>query len=189
MYPVSSFVPIVTMASTIAGTSIGTSIARVGGEPDEEEEDGREQIAQRGEHPLRVLGRPARDGDADEEGADRGRHVRPCCEAGDQQPRARAPRAAARPRPCDQTSFDTSAAVTQRDVEDERRPRRGRSRPTTVPASSPIADQQSRQHRQVERHREVLDHEQRQHHGRLAVGQSARDPAASWRPRRRTTPM
>ena len=48
---------------------------RVGREAEEHEEDGREQVAQRREHGARVLGDPAREGDAHEERADRRRHA------------------------------------------------------------------------------------------------------------------
>ena len=71
--------------------------------------------------------------------------------------------------------------VPQGDVEDDddggQRDRHRRSRPAR--GSTPISER--REHRQVERHREVLDHEHGEDDRRLAVRQAAEVARGAWR--------
>ena len=63
--PVNTFVAAVTAASASAAGSIGTRVGGVHGKPDGEEEDRREQIAQRAQHGAGAVGRLAGQGEPD----------------------------------------------------------------------------------------------------------------------------
>ncbi len=154
----------------IAGHQHRHEVGGVGREPEEQEEHRGEQIAQRREHALRVLGGRARDRDPDQERAHRRGDVRPRGEPGDQEREAehRQQQHVGFLRPHQPRH---ELAVAQGHVEDQDH-RRQRDHDRDDAGAEVHADQERGQHRQVEGHREVFDHEDRQHDGRLAVRQA-----------------
>ncbi len=140
---------------------------RVGLQPEEHEEHRGEQVAQRDQQRPGLVGELARQGDADQERADRGRHLQLLGHARHQQGEAHH---------LQQQHLGVGAgherldepAVAQRDQQDHADGGQ-RDRDGDRAAQEADAGQDRGEDRQVQRHREVFEDQQRQHHGGLAV--------------------
>ncbi|GAA3210906.1 hypothetical protein GCM10020256_09360 [Streptomyces thermocoprophilus] len=146
-------------------------VGGVGGQAEEDEEDGGEQVPQRGEEVARALGDLTGQGDADEEGADGGGDLEFLGEAGDEQGEAEDDQQQHLGVVGGDGAAD-DASVAQGDVEDTTDRAEGDQQGDGT-AREADACEQGGEDRQVEGHGEVLDDEDTEHDGGFAVAEPA----------------